>query len=76
MVTNEVLMQLFVDGPTWDGNLISKSDRDDLVEQGYADRAQGWNFLTACGVRQAVTEGMKAKDWYDKRFYRKSAILS
>lgn len=73
---NEVLMQLFVDGPTWDGNLISKSDRDELVMDGHAGRADGWNFLNEAGVECAISEGLKAKDWHDKRFYRKAAKLS
>lgn len=72
---NEVLMQLFVDGPTWDGNLISKVDRDELVEAGLVDRWQGWNFLTEAGVRAAVSGGFAAKDWADQRWYRKAANL-
>lgn len=70
---NEVLMQLFVNGPTWDGNLISKADRDELVNADLCDRWQGWNFLTLDGVKAAVSGGHAAKDWHDKRWYRKVA---
>lgn len=71
---NEVLMQLFVDGPTWDGNLISKPDRDGLVESGLADRWEGWNFLTPEGVKAGVSGGYAAKDWHDKRWYKKATV--
>lgn len=73
---NEVLMQLFVFGPTWDGNLVSKSDRNALTKAGLADSWEGWNFLTPEGVKTAVAGGYAAKDWHDKRWYRKAAVLS
>jgi hypothetical protein len=31
---------------TWDGNLLSKSDRDELVKSGLAQRGYGWNWIT------------------------------
>jgi hypothetical protein len=47
----DALAQLFVNGPTWDGNLITKSGRDQLVEAGLAAKVGGgWNFLTIEGV--------------------------
>lgn len=72
---NEVLMQLFVDGPTWDGNLISKSDRDELVQAGFVDRDNGWNFLSLVGVREAVRLSKDAKNWADRRWYEKGYLL-
>lgn len=66
---NEVLGQLFVFGPTWDGNLVSKADRDALVEAGHAYRWDGWNFLTKRGVQAAVAAGLTAQRntlWYKK----------
>jgi hypothetical protein len=45
-------------GPIWDGNLISKSDRDALVEAGYVDRVMGYNFLTTAGVALCITLGL------------------
>ncbi len=41
-------------GPVWDGNLISKHNRDELVKSGFVDRHAGWNFLTKEGVILAV----------------------
>ena len=69
---SEALMQLFVQGPTWDGNLISKCQRDDLVAAGLADRWDGWNFLTQEGVEAAVAGGIAARAWHDKRWYDKA----
>ena len=69
---SEVLMQLFVQGPTWDGNLISKAERDALVSAGLADRWNGWNFLTQEGLEAAVAGGIAAKKWADKRWYKKA----
>jgi len=71
---NEVLMQLFVEGPTWDGNLISKSDRDELVDADLVERWQGWNFLTLDGVKAALSGGHAAKDRVDTRWYRKATV--
>lgn len=73
---NEVLMQLFVFGPTWDGDLVSKHERTELVVSGLADQWDGWNFLTVAGVKMAVGCGLKARDWHDKRYYRKAANLA
>ena len=47
----DALLQLFVSGPTWDGNLISKSGRSELIELGLA--FNGWQSLTEEGVRVA-----------------------
>ena len=45
----EQLKQLLV--CTWDGNLISKHNRDKLVNGGYADRGYGWNWITRDGIK-------------------------
>lgn len=37
-------------GPVWDGDLISKQARTDLVAYGLAGRREGYNFLTSNGV--------------------------
>ena len=73
LYTSETLMQLFVQGPTWDGNLVSKEERDRMVDAGLADRWNGWNFLTQEGVEAAVAGGMAARHWRDKRWYRKAS---
>jgi len=51
---SEVLRQLFLNGPTWDGDIISKSGRDNLFTYGLAKRENGWSFLTARGVQVSL----------------------
>jgi len=46
--TLEQLLQLKT--VTWDGNLINKSARDELVWDGYIFKKDGHNFLTSKGV--------------------------
>jgi hypothetical protein len=36
--------------PTWDGNVISKSTRDSLVDKRLAARWNGLNFVTQAGM--------------------------
>jgi len=50
----ETLMQLFLRGPVWDGNIVDPTQRDLLVSQGHVERWEGWNYLTPFGVRHAV----------------------
>lgn len=35
---------------TWDGDLVSKSERDNLVMQGYIVRCEGWNIISTNGI--------------------------
>ena len=42
---------------TWDGNLISKADRDELFKRGLIDRAHGWQWLTRAGVDELIKQG-------------------
>lgn len=49
------LKQLYLDGPTWDGDLATKSGRDELVDKGLAQRVGGFSFLTYDGVKAALT---------------------
>ena len=59
----EVLWQLFRNGPTWDGNIISKPDRDELFKLGLAERVDGWSYLTRDGIEAAIAAGFdKRKD--------------
>jgi len=39
----------------WDGNLISKVDRDALSLIGYTEKVNGWNIITADGMRVAIS---------------------
>ncbi len=64
----ETMWQLFKNGPTWDGNLISKTDRSILHDMGLVDRAHGWNWLTSAGMRLAIDLGMGMDE--NKKRYR------
>jgi hypothetical protein len=48
----EQLKQLIT--ATWDGNLMSKQYRDDLVKSGLAQRAFGYNWITEKGLEYLV----------------------
>lgn len=50
----DVLGQLFMRGPTWDGNVASKVGRGELCRAGLAFHAHGFASLTEEGVRVAV----------------------
>jgi hypothetical protein len=50
----DVLGQLFVQGPVWDGNIISKAGRGELVRAGLAFHFHGWASLTEEGVYVCV----------------------
>lgn len=65
----EVMFQLFVFGPCYDGGLASKTGRDELVDQGLAFRTHGWQSLTAAGVEMAIAADVK--DWHDQRWRKK-----
>jgi hypothetical protein len=43
---------------TWDGNLISKSDRTALCEAGLAVQRDGWNVITPMGIMYLVNLGL------------------
>ena len=51
---NDVLRQLFKNGPTWDGNLVSKVGRGELVALDLAERYNGYQWLTMKGVQYAL----------------------
>jgi hypothetical protein len=61
----EALEQLFIQGPTWDGNIVSKSGRDQLFDLKLASRVEGYSFLTAAGIRLALSNRVDRKK--DKR---------
>lgn len=54
----EVLRCLFFHGPTWDGNVPSKSGRDELVDMKLAARGQGWQWLTRAGIDACFANGI------------------
>ena len=53
----ELVCHMFFDGPVWDGNLISKRARSELVALGLVDQAMGYNFLSVAGVMVACAMG-------------------
>lgn len=57
----ESLWCMFYHGPTQDGDLPSKCGRTWLVSHGYADRGDGWNWLTTPGAILAIEIGMGSK---------------
>lgn len=50
----ETLWQLFRNGPTWDGDLASKTGRDELVDLGLVERGRGFQWLVRAGIDEAV----------------------
>ncbi len=62
----EVMQQLFFNGPTWDGDIISKTGRGELGQLGYAHHEFGWARLTREGVEFAI-KSMLLSDAKDKR---------
>jgi hypothetical protein len=72
----EVIGQLFTNGPTWDGNIVSKSGPGELFAVGLASRVDGFWFLTEDGVHAASgwdKELLRRR--HDQRWYRKAATL-
>lgn len=67
----DVLGQLFVNGPTWDGNLISKSGRDELVRLEMAHRWDGWQTLTQDGLVAAVEWKFGEETPQNRAWFRK-----
>lgn len=53
----ETLLCLFLHGPTYDGNVPSKSERDDAVSQGLVKRGNGFQWLTEEGMRLCIKAG-------------------
>lgn len=41
---------IYEEGSVWDGDLLSKTARDDLVKQGHVHKYNGYNVLTPAGV--------------------------
>jgi hypothetical protein len=52
--SDEVLWQLFLVGPVEDGDLVSKTGRDELVADDLVVRAKGWQTLTKAGLKLAL----------------------
>jgi hypothetical protein len=69
----EMLGQLYVGGPTWDGNVVSKNGRGELVRAGLAWHEHGYAQLTPEGVSLAAEWDIRdlkrrnAERWIKKR---------
>jgi hypothetical protein len=72
----ETLLCLFLHGPTWDGDVPSKSMRDEAVKRGLAARGDGYQWLTEEGTRLCLREGMgrEKEIWRSKRRKEKHAL--
>ena len=55
-VPTEQLLQLL--RIVWDGDLISKSDRDILVKMGFVERSCGFQIITGAGIRYLNDNGL------------------
>lgn len=63
----DTLRCLFARGPTQDGDLPSKSGRDALIDRGFAERGDGWNWITRDGVHMAIGMEFDRKKEKDQR---------
>lgn len=64
----EMLGQLYVNGPTWDGNVCSKQGRGELCRVGLAWHAHGYASLTPEGVQLAAGWSIA---WLKKSDYKR-----
>src|SRR5262249_16194181 len=71
----EVLHGLFIEGPLWDGDVPSKSGRDELVTFGLALRCDGWQQLTKKGLEMALSANFARKKERHYRQRRKALNL-
>jgi len=64
----DTLWCLFLNGPTWDGNVPSKTGRDELYDRELIERHEGWQWLTKAGVMLAMGLGVdRKKDIHQNR---------
>lgn len=54
----EMLRQLFFNGPTWDGFVVSKQARDSLVKKGLAFHRHGFASLTEAGIDSPFVQNL------------------
>lgn len=67
---NDTLLCLFLHGPTYDGDVPSKTQRDELWEAGLISRGQGFQWLTDAGAVFALSLGYEAKKRQHQRHMR------
>ncbi len=54
----DTLWCLFCHGATWDGDMPSKTGRDEMVRLGLVERHEGWQWLTWNGHVAAIDAGL------------------
>lgn len=59
----EVMQQLFNKGPIEDGDLVSKTSRDSLIERGLVFARNGFQSLTPDGLDKAIALGMDERKY-------------
>lgn len=67
---NDTLLCLFLHGPTYDGDVPSKTQRDELFDAGLISRSQGFQWLTDKGVVFALSCDYEAKKRQHQRHMR------
>jgi hypothetical protein len=67
MKLNDTLRQLFLNGPTFDGDMSSKSERSDMVGLGLVSRYDGYQTLTQTGLEICMRLGMDREKESRKR---------
>lgn len=67
----EALLQIFK-RTTWDGDLIGKRQKNDLVELGFVEKSHGFNFITRAGIEYLHENNMIG--YYGQGVYLKRDI--
>jgi hypothetical protein len=65
----EVMGQMFILGPCWDGYIVSKMGRNELHDHKLIERGFGWQWLTRDGVEMAIKADVKQRA--DQRWRKK-----
>lgn len=68
----EVLGQLFLFGPCYDGGIASKHGRDILFENALIERGDGWQWLTRAGVELSLEADVRNRA--DQRWHKKQCL--
>lgn len=67
---NDTLLCLFLHGPTYDGDVPSKTQRDELFDAGLISRGNGFQWLNDKGVVFAFSCGYELKKRQHQRHLR------
>ena len=67
----DTLLCLFLHGPTYDGEVPSKSARDELYKLKMIQRSNGFQWLTDAGVQWCFDLGFESEKRHWQHEYRK-----